>query len=316
MRILITGVTGFVGLYLARYCAGLPNVKIYGTSSQNNLYKTKNAESRVNILECDLTKKTAVAKIIKEIKPDKIFHLAAKSFVPFSFKFPKETLWNNIVSELHILEAVKKEHIAPVIIIAGSSEEYGWIKNDELPIKETNQLRPVSPYGVSKVAQEMLGFQYYKAYNLNIIPLRFFNIEGPGKSEKFAASSFAKQIAIIEKGRKTPTIEVGNLESKRDFLDVRDAVEAYWKASEKCKPGEPYNVCSGRPQSVKELLDMLLNISPTHITIKQDQKRMRASDTPIVFGDNARFKNQTGWEPTIPLKKTMEDLLNYWRVHV
>ncbi len=329
MKILITGITGFVGSHLAEYCLAKPNVKLYGTFLPVHFKKeVKNLEhikNKITFLKCNLTKKEQVKKVLLKVKPDKIFHLAGQSHVSFSWHAPEKTLINNITSDLNLFEAIKNAKINPVVVIAGSSEEYGQTLKNELPIKESNELRPLSPYAVSKIAQEKLAFQYYKSYGLKIVLARFFNTEGPKRGENFVASSFAKQIAQIEKsafakgsgetrGKKEPIIFVGNLEAKRDFIDVRDVARAYWLASEKCKFGQPYNVCSGKARSIKSVLDLLLSLSKVkNIKVKQDPKRMRPSDVPVILGDYSKFKKQAGWTPKIPFEKTMEDLLNYWR---
>ncbi len=313
MKILITGITGFVGSHLAEYCLAKPNVKLYGTFLSGNFIEKES----MTFLKCDLTKKEQVKKMIAKIKPDVIFHLAGQSQVSLSFGAPEKTLINNLISDLNLFEAVKYANINPVIVIAGSSEEYGLTYQRELPIKEDNPLRPLSPYAVSKIAQEKLAYQYHKSYGLKIVLMRFFNTEGPRRPESFVASSFAKQIASIEKGKQKPVILVGNLEAKRDFTDVRDVAGAYWLAAQKCKFGEPYNVCSGKARSIKSVLELLVSMSSVkNIKIKQDLKRMRPSDIPVIIGDNTKFKKQTGWKPEIPFEKTMGDLLDYWRENI
>ncbi len=318
MRILITGITGFVGSHLAEYCLQKPDVEVYGTILSHHLgdelERIKHIKDKIELLECDLTNRIAVARVLSRSRPDKIFHLAAQSFVPTSWRSPEDTLYNNIISELNIFEVVREIKLDPVIVIACSSEEYGLVLEGELPVKETNILRPLSPYGVSKIAQEKLAFQYYYSYGLKTILTRFFNTEGPGRGKDFVTSNFAKQIAEIEKGKREPVIYVGNLEAKRDFNDVRDMVRAYWLASEKCRYAEPYNICTGETRSIKSVLDLLLSLSKVkNIEIRQDPFRMRPSDVPVLCGDSSKFRKETGWEPKIPFEKTIEDLLNYWR---
>lgn len=317
-KVLITGITGFVGSHLAEYCLSIPDVKVYGTVFSHHLgdelERIKHIKDKLTLFECNLTNRVAVAGVINKVKPDIIFHLAAQSFVPTSWESPEDTLFNNIFSELNILESVRELKLNPVIVIAGSSEEYGLVLENEIPVKETNPLRPLSPYAVSKITQEMLAFQYYHSFGLKTVLTRFFNTEGPGRGQDFVASNFAKQIAEIEKGKRNPEMSVGNLEAKRDFVDVRDIVKAYWIAVEKCKFGEPYNVCSGKTRSIQSVLDILLNLSTAKdIKVEQDSTRMRPSDVPVLMGDSSKFKEATGWNPEIPFEKTMEDLLNYWR---
>jgi GDP-4-dehydro-6-deoxy-D-mannose reductase len=199
------------------------------------------------------------------------------------------------------------------IQLACSSEEYGLVMPDELPIKETNPLRPLSPYAVSKVAQDLLGYQYWKSWKLDSVRTRGFNHEGPRRGPVFVASDFAKQIADIEKGRKPPVMSVGNLEARRDFTDVRDMVRAYWLALEKCEPGEVYNICRGRAWSIREVLELLLSMTKAKIEVREDVGRLRPSDVPVLLGDNTKFVKATGWQPTIPFEQTLRDMLEYWR---
>jgi GDP-4-dehydro-6-deoxy-D-mannose reductase len=254
-----------------------------------------------------------VERLIGEIKPDLVFHLAAQSFVPASWNSPVDTIHNNIAGQVHIMEAIRRFELPCKMLVACSSEEYGYVAPQEVPIKETNPLRPLSPYAVSKVAQEHLGRQYFKNYGLHIIPTRTFNHTGPRQGEQFVTPNFAKQIADIEKKKKPPVIYVGNLQAKRDFTDVRDVVRAYWLALARGEPGETYNIASGKCRTIKDMLDLLLSFTTVNIEVKQDPSRLRPSDVEILLGDYTKFHERTGWKPQIPLEKTMEDLLNYWR---
>lgn len=264
-RILITGITGFVGSHLAEYCLNMPDVEVYGTVISHHigdeLDRVKEIKDRIILLECDLKNRVAVERVLSQVRPDKIFHLAAQSFVPTSWQSPEDTLMNNIISELNIFETLRDLKLNPIIQIAGSSEEYGLIYENELPIKEDNPLRPLSPYAVSKVAQDNLACQYFHSYGLKTVITRAFNHEGPRRGEQFVTSDFAKQIVKIEKGKQEPIIFVGNLEAKRDYSDVRDIVSAYWLATEKCNYGEPYNIASGKNWTIKSVLDILLSKS-------------------------------------------------------
>src|SRR3989344_2099386 len=321
MKVLITGVTGFVGSHLAEYCLTKPNVQVYGIVRPADLKsEIKNIESikkNITLIPCELTNEKKVLEAIKKVKPDKIFHLAAENFVPLSWKFPKENLANNIFSELNIFEAIKKLNLNPVMVIACAGGEYGLVHKKELPLRETNPLRPLTPYALSKVAPEMLAFKYHQSGGFKTVLTRFFAIEGPRRRSEFGVSSFAKQIAHIEKGKQKPIIYVGNLKAKNDFLDAQDAVRAYWLASEKCKFGEPYNVCSEKARSMKWVLDTLVRLSTVkNIQVVIDPKRVRPIDVLVVVGDCSKFKKQTGWKPKIPLEKTLEGVLNYWRALV
>ncbi len=317
MRALITGVTGFVGSHLAEHL--LENgFEVFGTMRwRSKMDNIEHMTQSIKLIEMDVRDSYSVERAVKESDPDFIFHLAAQSFVPTSWHAPQETIITNVIGTVNLLEAARRFSTGIKIHIAGSSEEYGLVYPDEIPIKETNPLRPMSPYGVSKVAEDMLGFQYFKTYGLKIVVTRAFNHEGPRRGDVFVTSAFAKQIAEIEKGLKKPIVNVGNLDSKRDFSDVRDIVRAYRLALEKCKLGEVYNICSGKSRAIKSVLDILLGLSQVkNIEVVKDPKRMRPSDVSILEGDCSKFKKQTGWEPKIPFEKTMEDLLNYWRARV
>jgi len=271
---------------------------------------------KLHLEDADLMDTHSLYGVVSRIKPDYIFHLAAQSFVPTSWVSPSVTLEVNIVGTANLFEAVKMAGIDPVIQIACSSEEYGLVLPEELPIKETNPLRPLSPYAVSKLAMDYLGYQYFQSYKVRVIRTRGFNHTGPRRGETFAESNFAKQIAMIEKGKQEPVISVGNLEASRDYTDVRDMVNAYLLSVEKCDPGEAYNICTGTTVKIEDMLHMLLSFSKVKPEIRPDESRMRPSDVPILLGDNSKFVAKTGWAPVIPFKKTMEDLLNYWRERV
>jgi len=315
MKVLITGITGFAGSHLAEYLlAKKKDVEIHGIQRwRSDIENIEQFKDKVVLHECDIKDYHSVKGALTKIMPDKIFHLAAQSFVPTSWHAPAETITTNIIGELNFFEAVRELKINPWIQIACSSEEYGMVYENEVPIKETNPLRPLSPYGVSKVGQDLLGYQYHESYGLNIVRTRAFNHEGPRRGEVFVTSNFAKQLAEIEKKKKPPILYVGNLDARRDYTDVRDVVRAYWLATEKCVAGEVYNICSGRDWKIKDMLDYLLKLSKVKVEVKQDPSRMRPSDVQILLGDNTKFTKQTGWKPEIPFEKTLEDLLNYWR---
>ena len=313
-RVLVTGVTGFAGSHLVDYLLKSGGYDIYGIQRWRS--RTENIEhfaDKISLLECDLRDATSTRDTLEKVRPDWIFHLAAQSFVPTSWSAPTESLTTNVLAQVNIFEAVRHMGLKCRIQLACSSEEYGMVFPDEVPIKETNPLRPLSPYAVSKVAQDMLGYQYWMSFQVDSVRTRGFNHEGPRRGPVFVASDFAKQIADIEKGKKEPVLHVGNLEAQRDFTDVRDMVRAYVLALEKCEPGEVYNICSGKAWTIQKLLDYLLGLTKVKVEVRQDLARLRPSDVPILLGDNSKFVKVTGWQPTIPFETTLGDMLEYWR---
>jgi len=310
---LITGITGFVGSHMAELLLSF-GFEVHGLWRWRS--RTENVDHikpKIHLIEGDLLDAHSLQQVMMDVRPTHIFHLAAQSFVPASWTSPAVTLEINVVGSCNLFEAIRNVKIDPLIQIACSSEEYGLVKADEIPIKETNPLRPLSPYGVSKIAMDYLGYQYFKSYGMKIVRTRGFNHTGPRRGEVFAESSFAKQIAEIEKGRREPEILVGNLEAERDYTDVRDMVRGYLLALEKGEPGEVYNICSGKAVKIKKVLDTLITFSKVKVEIKKDASRMRPSDVPILLGDNSKFVKKTGWRPKISFEKTMKDLLTYWR---
>jgi GDP-4-dehydro-6-deoxy-D-mannose reductase len=218
---------------------------------------------------------------------------------------------------LNLLEALRDFPQPPRFLVIGTSEEYGLVHADELPITETNPLRPLSPYAVSKVAQDLMGYQYFKSYGLPIIRTRAFNHEGPRRGEVFVTSNFAKQVAEIERGLRDPTIFVGDLKPKRDYSDVRDIVRGYWLLLEHGEPGEVYNLCSGRPWAIQQVLDFFLEHSRMKgISVEVDPARLRPSDVMILEGDSTKIQKAVGWEVQIPFERTLTDLLDHWRQRI
>ncbi|HEY7820432.1 MAG TPA: GDP-mannose 4,6-dehydratase, partial [Vicinamibacteria bacterium] len=261
MRALITGITGFAGSHLAEYILSEhAGTEVYGTLRwRSRTENIRGIESSIQLLECDLRDQSSVKGLIERVRPDRIFHLAAQSFVPSSWNAPAESLSTNILGQLNLFEAVRAAGIDPWIQIACSSEEYGLVHENELPIRETNPLRPLSPYAVSKVGQDYLGYQYFKSFGTKVVRTRAFNHDGPRRGDVFVSSNFAKQLAAIEKGKKPPVIHVGNLEARRDFTDVRDIVRGYWLSLDGgCEPGEAYNICTGKDYSIQQVLDELI----------------------------------------------------------
>jgi GDP-4-dehydro-6-deoxy-D-mannose reductase len=343
LRVLITGITGFAGSHLAEYLLGRGDVEVYGAcrwrsrldnlsdlahrgrlnlrgvdavfSSSAQLQAARDPKA-VNLLQGDMADPYQMRELIQLTKPDRIFHLAAQSFVPTSWSAPAETFQINTLGQIHLFEAVRAAGIEPLIHIAGSSEEYGLVFPDEVPIKESNPFRPLSPYAVSKVAQELLALQYHHSYGLRVVVTRGFNHTGPRHGPVLSCSNFARQIAEIEARLVAPELHVGDLTTQRDWVDVRDVVRGYWLALEKGVPGQVYNIGSGTTRTIQSMLDMLLALSPAEISVRQDASRLRPSDVPILWADDSKFRTQTGWEPKIPFEKTMADLLEHWRKKV
>lgn len=315
MKALITGITGFAGSHLAEYLlAEHPEVEVFGTyrwrSRRENI---EHLPDSVKLIEADLRDYSSLHSLLDEVRPDAIFHLAAQSFVPSSWRAPAETLTTNIAGQTNLFEAVRYLGLDPTIQIACSSEEYGLVHPDETPIREDNPLRPLSPYAVSKVAQDFMGYQYFQSYGMKVVRTRGFNHTGPRRGDVFVTSNFAKQVASIEAGLQEPVIRVGNLEAIRDFTDVRDMVRAYWLAVQRGRPGEVYNIASGKGIHIHELLDRLIALSDREVEIQVDPDRLRPSDVEILVGDSSKFRADTGWEPRIPFEQTLVDVLDYWR---
>jgi GDP-4-dehydro-6-deoxy-D-mannose reductase len=317
MRVLITGITGFVGSHLAEYALA-QGAEVVGTVRTRSRYDhVEDIRHHVRLVETELRDASSVNALVADVRPDWIFHLAAQSFVQASFNAPAETFTNNVVCQINLLEAVRAEGLAPRFLVAGSSEEYGLVLEHETPIREDQPLRPLSPYAVSKVAQDTLGYQYWRSYGIPVIRTRAFNHSGPRRGEVFATSSFALQLAEIEAGIRLPVIEVGNLDPRRDFSDVRDVVRGYWSLLDRGEAGEVYNLCSGQTWAIRDVLDFLVrSCKVTNVEIRERAARMRPSDVPLLVGDAGKIERATGWKTEIRFEDTLRDLLDYWRQRV
>lgn len=307
MRTLITGINGFVGRHLAAFLKReRPQHHLFGTAIESGL------PPGVDGWKLDLCEKESTRKLIKAVKPDVIFHLAAQAFVPRSFEYPWETLQNNILAQLNVLEACLSAGIQPRIVVISSGGIYGTVAPDELPISENAELRPNSPYNVSKVAQDLLGYQYYFSHGLPILRARPFNHFGPGQNRRFMTPDFAMQVAQMEKGAE-PILRVGNLESRRDFTDVRDIVRAYVDLAEQGEAGAAYNIASGVSRSVGDVVAVLQELTSIRFRVAVQQERLRPSDSPDNIGDASRLRAATGWRPQIPFRQTLKDILENCR---
>jgi GDP-mannose 4,6-dehydratase len=322
MKALITGITGFVGSHLAEYILdGFPDVELAGLirwrSPKDNI---EGISDRVKFYYGNLVDLPSLQRMLGDFRPDVIFHLAAQSYVDFSFVAPVDTLESNVVGTCNLLEAVRQLKDAsvcdPVIHICSSSEVYGQVREDEVPITEGNPLRPASPYAVSKVGEDMLALQYWLSWKVKTIRSRMFTHTGPRRGEVFVVSNFAKQLAAIEAGLAEPLVKVGNLDSVRTFSDVRDAVRAYWLLVNKCEPGEVYNIGGVETMTIRKMLDKLLALSTRNdIKVELDPARLRPSDVTLQIPCIDKFQGATGWKPAIPFEKTLQDTLVFWRRH-
>ncbi len=312
LKALITGISGFVGSHLAEYLLETTDWQVAGTvfGPYDNI---AGLYSRLELYPAELSHLEVMTFILEQARPDAIFHLAAQPLVSASRHDPWGTLETNIRVQLNVLEGVARVRPDCRVLVVGSSEEYGPISPSDLPVDEDTPLRPASAYALSKVAQDLMGLQYYLTHRLHVVRVRPFNHIGPRQRTGFVAPDLASQIAAAEAGLQPPVIEVGNLAVRRDFSDVRDVVRAYVMLITHGEPGQVYNVGSGRSHSIQELLDTLLAMSRVPIQVQQDPARMRPSDVPDLVCDNRRIREQIGWQPTIPFEQSLRDILDYWR---
>lgn len=316
-RVLITGITGFVGSHLADYIlAEHPSTRIYGLkrwrSPKDNI---RDILGKIDLIDGDLRDLASLISLLSQTKPDVIFHLAAQSFVTTSYTAPADTADTNIIGTINLLEAVRICRQNPIIHVCSSSEVYGQVTKKEVPIRENCPFRPVSPYAVSKVGEDMAAYMYFRAYGLKTIRSRMFTHSGSRRGEVFVDSFFARQLAQIEAGRQDPVIRVGNLDSVRTFCDVRDTVRAYWLLVNRCPPGEVYNIGGNTTLTIRKVLQMLLEMT-THrgrIKIRVDPKLIRPADVTLQIPCTDKFRDATGWKPEIPYRQTLEEMLEYWR---
>jgi GDP-4-dehydro-6-deoxy-D-mannose reductase len=311
VRAIITGSNGFVGQYLAEYLIK-KDIKVWGTIYEPKSI-LKEIHNEIVIRQMDITDPIQVKNVLSECKPDYIFHLAAQSSAAISWHQPELTMNVNINGTINLLESIRKLNLNPRILLIGSSEEYGSVKTTDLSIDETHEIKPGNPYAISKVAQNMIGQVYARAYDLDIVMVRAFNHIGPKQSPVFVVSDFSKRIAEIEKGKILPILKVGNLEAQRDFTDVRDIVRAYYELALKGSKGEIYNVGSGKVNRINEILNKLLILANIEIKIEKDLSRFRPLDVPKVQCNNNKFVSLTSWKPTYTLEETLKDILEYWR---
>jgi GDP-4-dehydro-6-deoxy-D-mannose reductase len=312
VRALITGITGFAGGHLAAHLLARGDVEVYGVAHDKG-YGVDHLERPISVVIADLRAPEIVEDVLLTADPQHIYHLAAQAYVPAAWRDPWDTFENNVRPELNIIHVMLEREMDARLLVVASNEVYGAISPAELPVDETRRLEPRNPYGVSKVAQDLLALQYHLSHNLDVIRARAFNHLGPRQSPQFVAANFARQIAEAEVSLREPTVRVGNLQAERDFTDVTDVVRAYALLMDKGQSGEAYNVASGRARSVQSVLDILMSMSSVEVHVRQDPERMRPSDVPIVYGNSAKLQNDTGWQPTVPFEESLRRVLVYWR---
>ena len=315
MKALVTGISGFVGSHLAEYLLSHTDWQVAGTvyGDESNIQAVCH---QLELYPAELSKLSVVESVLDRARPDVIFHLAAMAATSRSWEDPAATLGINLAMQANVLQAVVNLDLDARIVVIGSSEEYGAVRPDQLPIDEDTPFRPMNPYAVSKVGQDMLGLQYYLSHKLDTVRVRPFNHIGPRQGLGFVASDFASQVARIEAGLQVPVMRVGNLQAERDFTDVRDVVRAYHLLAVHAEPGNVYNVGSGQSHSIQQVLDILLEQSRATIRVEQDPTRMRPSDVPRVVCDLGRIHECAGWEPQILFETSLCDVLDYWRAQV
>ncbi len=315
MKVLITGISGMVGSHLAEYIlADHPEVDLHGLIRwRTPLDHLVAIKDRIALHYGDLRDLNSLIVVIKKIQPDWIFHLAAQSFVTTSFDAPVDTLSTNVIGTTNLLDALRITGVDAKVHVCSSSEVYGQVLADEVPITEANPFRPASPYAVSKVGEDMIAFQYFLSYGIRTVRTRMFTHTGPRRGDVFAESAYAKQIVEVEYGLRKNPIRVGNLDSIRTFADVRDAVRAYWVLMEKCPAGEVYNIGGNRTMTLRDMLEILKGMATCRIEHVVDPALLRPSDVTLQIPDTSKFKTATGWEPRIPFEETLKNILDFYR---
>jgi len=310
MKVFLTGAGGFMGPHLGRF------LKEQGFELMLTYYEPTSDLEELRVLgetiELDVRDKKKFKELLARFKPDRVYHLAAQSYPTVSWERPNYTIQANVEGTINLFECLKELKLNPVVMVAGSSAEYGFVTEDEVPIKESHSLKPLHPYGVSKVAQEMLTYQYFKNFGLKGITIRIFNTTGPGKVNDVCAD-FTKQAVMIEKGLQEPVFRVGNLKTRRAITDVRDIIRAFYLATEKCELGEAYNTSGEKIYQMQELLDKILEITGIKVEVEIDPKLLRPTDEPIIYGDSTKLKEKTNWKQEIPIEQTLKDMIEFWR---
>ena len=319
MIVLITGMDGFVGSHAAEYLLGLGGIELHGTHIPGG--PTSNIDpirSRIVLHEADITDAGGIARIFLDVRPDHVIHLAGQAFVPTALRDPFGTFTVNIMGGVAVLDAARRQAEAtgsgPGVLLVSSGEVYGKLHME--PISEDSPVRPENPYAVSKASVDLIGQEYRRTFGVRVSVVRPFNHAGPRQSPAFVSSDFGRQFALIAAGRSAPVIHAGNLESRRDFTDVRDVVRAYWAILTHPSPHTVFNLCSGRVVAIRELIDMYQEVAGIRVTVRTEENRTRGGDAPFVAGSYERLREATGWRPEIPLARTLADVFAYWREEI
>ncbi len=311
MRALITGVGGFVGRHLLQHLQAEQD-EVYGLGRAADILGLESA----GIFQTDLSDRPAVERVLREIKPEAVYHLAAQSSPAESLGNPWATIGNNLLAQINLFEALLSAGLRPRVLVVGSSDEYGHVGPEDVPTNENVPLRPTTPYAVSKVGQDVMGFQYFAQHGLAVVRVRPFNHTGPGHDARFVIPSFARQLAEIEAGLREPLLRVGNLDVARDFTDARDMVRAYRLALMMGVAGDVYNLGRGRSVRIAEMVEELIALCRVHVETRVDPALLRPSDIPRQEADTRKFRSLTGWQPSIAWHTTLRDTFDYWREKV
>ncbi|HMO57461.1 MAG TPA: GDP-mannose 4,6-dehydratase [Roseiflexaceae bacterium] len=313
-RFLITGPTGPVGSALIAELLTHPDHEIHIFKRwRSDLRPLRASIDRVHIHEGDIEDPYAVAAAVRKAAPAIVYHLAAQSYPTASWDAPVATMRANVEGTINLLEAVRSHAPQARVHIAGSSAQYGIVDPQHVPIREDHPMRPGSPYGVSKVGQELLGLQYHDSYGMHVIVTRSFNHVGPHQGDRCSIQTFCRQMAQIEAGLQPPILQVGNLEPRRDFTHISDVARALYLLMQHGTPGSVYNLCSGRATRIGDIVDMVLAQGRVPVEVRVDPARLRPIDEPILEGDNRRLCNDTGWQPQIGMEQIVAELLAFWR---
>ncbi|MFH1402982.1 MAG: GDP-mannose 4,6-dehydratase [Candidatus Altiarchaeota archaeon] len=310
IRVLVTGASGFIGSHLCRLLLE-EGCEVYASYLYDEeLYRINDIKEEVTMMKCDVADRNRVEAAIEEAEPEVVYHLAAQSFPTVSWEKPAETLRTNAEGTVNIFESVMRQDLDSRIIVACSSAEYGLVREDEVPVNEEHTLLPLHPYGVSKVAQDLLAYQYHKNHGVKTVRLRVFNTTGPSKTNDVCSDFTRRAVEAEKKGG--GVMRVGNLEPRRDFTDVRDMVRAFRLSTKLADKGDVYNVCSMKAVKVREVLDTILSLTE-NVTSEIDEALLRPSDEPVILGDNTKIRKACGWKPEVALDKTLSDMMDYWR---